>query len=58
MWKLTKVGKMFRVTHSAIRILLALIMFQRIRVIMNKLSSVIILKHLNGMQTEGGHPQG
>ena len=56
MRKLTKVGKMFRVTHSAIRILLALIMFQRIRVIMNKLSSVIILKHLNGMQTEGGHP--
>ena len=58
MRKLTKVGKMFRVTHSAVRILLALIMFQRIRVIMNKLSSVIILKHLNGMQTEGGHPQG
>ena len=46
---------MFRVTHSAVRILLAPIMFQCIRVIMNTLSSVIIL---NGLQTEGCHTQG
>ena len=44
------------VSEAITRILLAPIMFQCIRVIMNKLSSVIILKHLNGMQTEGGHP--